>query len=188
MRHDIAASVRDMRSAARRRPRRHGLTLIEVAVATAIIGVGVTALMVAAGSTTRVNSASRKLTQAVFIAQEVREWTLNLPFSDPDPGDQGNSPGPDGSDPQTFVDDLDDLSNWDGAGITYSPPRDGQGVAMPDLAGWSQTITLTWRNPNDLTQTVAPGASDIINVNVDVKHNDAGILACGWLVTRRESE
>ncbi len=185
MRRTTSRGARDRRA---RPVRRHGLTLIEVAAATALVGIGVTALMVATGSTTRVNDASRKLTQAVFLAQEIREWTLKLPFSDPDPGDQGNPPGPDGSDPQNFIDDLDDLSNWDGNGITYSPPRDGQGYPIGNMDGWSQTIALTWRHPDDLSQTVAAGASDIINVHVDVVFGDKTIVASDWLVVRRQGE
>lgn len=169
-----------MRGQTRRR-RRGGFTLIEVAVATAIIGIGMAALLTATMSGTRSNDAGKKLTQAVFLAQEIREWTLKLPFSDPDPGDQGNPPGPDGSDPQVFVDDLDDLAN-----VTYTPPRDGQGMTLYDLSNWSQTITLTWVDPADLTTPVAPGASDVVFVSVGVSHDGTSMLTTGWLVTRRE--
>jgi len=157
------------------------MTLVEVAVATAIIGIGVTAIMVASTSTTHVSDAGRKLTQAVFLAQEIREWTLKLPFSDPDPADQGNPPGSDGSDPQVLVDDLDDLMD-----VTYSPPRDGQGLAITDMVNWAQKITLTWRNPNDLTQTVTPGTSDVVHVQVEISCKGRNILTSSWLVTRRQ--
>jgi len=159
---------------------RRGFTLIEAAVATAIIGLGVAAVLVSVQSGTQVNDAGRKLTVATLLAQELREWTLRLPFSDPDPEDQGNPPGPDGSDPQIFVDDLDDLM-----GVTYDPPRDGQGVAISDLTGWSQYIDLTWRDPADLTSIVASGTSDVIYVEVTISHKGAEILKRGWLVTRR---
>jgi len=158
------------------------MTLIEIAVATAIIGIGVAAIMVAATSTTLVSDAGRKLTQAIFLAQEVREWTLKLPFSDPDPGDEDNPPGPDGAEnPQTAVDDLDDLMD-----VTYSPPRDGQGVAISDMTGWSQKFTLTWRNRDNLAQTVAAGASDVINVQVQIEYRGRNILTTSWIVTGRD--
>lgn len=164
--------------------RRHrGFTLVEIVVATILIGLAMAAMMVSVTSNTQVTDAGAKLTQASFLAQEIREWTLNLPFSDPDPGDQGNPPGSDGSSPQTWVDDLDDLMN-----VTYSPPRDGQGYAISSLAEWSQTITLTWRDPNDLSTTVADGASDLIYVNVDVKYANKHITSSGWLVARKQDE
>ncbi len=158
-----------------------GFSLIEVAVATIIVGIGVVALMVSVGAGTNTNDAGQKLTQAVFLAQEIREWTLRLPFSDEDPGDQGSPPGPDSSDPQVFVDDLDDL-----LGVTYDPPRDGQGTAISDMADWSQQITLTWRDPSNLTSTVANGASDMIYVNLVVSYKGQEKLRTGWLITRRQ--
>ncbi len=174
MRHNRSRSVRDGSHG-------RGFTLIEVAVTTILVGLAFVALMVAAGSATRINSTNRDLTQAVILAQEIREWTLHLPFSDPDPGDQGNPPGPDGSDPQDFIDDLDDLMN-----ITYSPPRDGRGSGITDLADWSETITLTWRDPADISAVVSLGTSDVIHVQVAVSFGSREILTIGWLVTRRE--
>ncbi len=165
------------------RPGRGGFTLIEVVVATILVGLSLTAMMVSVRSNTRVNDAGTKLTQASFLAQEIREWTLTLPFRDQDVGDRGKPPGSDGTNPQTWVDDLDDLMN-----VTYCPPRDGQGFAITALPAWSQTITMTWRDPNDLGATVSAGTSDVIYVNVDVKHRNTVILSSGWLVTKKLGE
>jgi prepilin-type N-terminal cleavage/methylation domain-containing protein len=159
---------------------RDGFTLTEVAVATVLVGIALTALMVSLAAGSRTNRAGQQLTQAVFLVQEIREWTLKLPFSDPDANDAGNPPGTDGSDPQVFVDDLDDLMN-----VTYSPPRDGRGQAISSMAGWSQTLTLTWRNPDNLTAVVPDGSSDIIHVKVDVSYRGQPVLSSGWLVARR---
>ena len=160
-----------------------GFTLTEVMVATAVVGIGISALMVATKSGTEVNMAGREITQATFLAQELREWTLRLPFSDQDPGDEDNPPGPDGSDPQVFVDDLDDLM-----GVTYSPPRDASGEAISDMDGWAQTIDLSWRDRDDLATSVAPGASNMIYVDVTISHSGRTVLSTGWLVARRLSE
>jgi len=151
--------------------------LIDVLVATALISIGIVAILVASASGTRTTGACRTRTEAVLLAQEIREWTLRLPFSDPDPGDAGNPPGPDGSNPQTFVDDLDDLMD-----VTYSPPRDGQGSPLSDMAGWSETITLTWRDPDDLQTTVADGASDVIHVQLDLMWQGQLVHSVGWFV------
>jgi len=166
---------------AHRRSARDGFSLIEVAAATAIVSIALTALLVAVGSNTRVNDAGGKITQAAALAQEIREWTLTLPFVDPDPGDAGKPPGPDGSSPQVFVDDLDDLMD-----VTFSPPRNGQGNPIYAMGGWSQTILLTWRDPNSLLTTVTPGQSDILCAEVQVAFQGQIILTTNWLVTRRE--
>lgn len=160
-----------------------GFSLIETVIATALLSIGVTALVISARSSTEVNAAGRNLTQATYLVQQIREWTLKLPFSDQDPGDKYNPPGPDGLDPQVFVDDLDDLT-----GVSYSPPRDGDGYAIYDLEGWSQQISLEWKDPNSLTTTVSPGSTDVVRVSVNIVQRGQTILTAGWLVTRRESE
>lgn len=160
-----------------------GFTLIEALIASVLVGVGIVALLVAAKSGTQVNMAGRNITQATYLSQEIREWTLKLPFSDPDAGDAGNPPGPDGSDPQEFVDDLDDLLD-----VTYSPPRDASGQAIPDADGWSQHISLQWKDPDSLGTTVTVGSSDVIRVVITIARDGHDVLSTGWLVTRRPSE
>ncbi len=139
-----------------RRGRRSGFTLIEVAMATAIIGVAVAALLTALAAGTRTNSAGQELSQAVFLSQAVREWTLEMPYSD-----------------------LEDIS-----GATYDPPINSTGGQIYDLAGWSQSITVTYRDPEDLNTVASPGPTDIARVEVTIKHQDRDILNTGWLVTK----
>ena len=157
-----------------------GFTLIEVMVAIMLIGTGIVALLGASMAGTRSTDAGKKMSQAVFLAREIREWTLRLPFSDLDAGDADKPPGPDGSNPLTFVDDLDDLMD-----VTYSPPRDGQFGAITDMTDWSETITLTWRDPLSLNTIVADGTSDVIHVHLSVAHAGKQVLETGWIVVRR---
>ncbi len=156
-----------------------GFSLIEVAVAIVITGVGVTSLMAATRAFSRANDGGNKLSQAVFLAQEVREWTVRLPFSDPDELDAGYPPGADPYDFQGVVDDLDDLM-----GATFAPPRGGQGSPMGDMAGWSQAITLTWVNPETLA-AVLPGQTDAVRVEVSIGFKGANLFDAAWLVMRR---
>ncbi|OPX24713.1 MAG: hypothetical protein B1H04_01565 [Planctomycetales bacterium 4484_123] len=157
--------------------------MIETLMAAVIMAIGIVALVVAARSDTQVNAAGRELTQAVFLAQQLREWTLTLPFSDPDPQDQGNPPGSDEGDPHTFVDDLDDLMD-----VTFSPPRDATGAALADMQDWSQQVTIEWKDPDCLTTTVEAGSSDVARVLVVVAHHGRCVWETGWLVARRESQ
>ena len=160
---------------------RSGFTLIEALIASFIVGVGVSAMMVATKSGTQVNANAREISNAINLSQEIREWTLKLPFVDPETPD--NPPGPDeAEDPQTpgDVNDLDDLM-----GVTYSPPRDGTGQALSDMAGWSQQITLTWRNPDNLSEIVTNGTSEMIYVEVVVSSGSRPVMTTGWIVTKR---
>ena len=64
-----------------KRRNNRGFSLIEVAIATAVIGVGMAAVLVGLGAGTKANDAGQKLTQATFLAGEVREWTCRVPFT-----------------------------------------------------------------------------------------------------------
>jgi len=156
-----------------------GFTLVEAAMAAGILGLGVVSLMALCGACTRATDGGGQLSQAVFLAQEVREWTLNLPLSDPDPTDAGNPPGPDGYADHESPDDLDDLM-----GVTYSPPRGGNGQALADKAGWSQSVALSWVDPVSLTP-VAPGGSDAVQVDVSISFQSRPVFSTGWLVIGR---
>ena len=161
----------------RSRKRNHAFTLVEVAIACVIIGIAFAALMTMLNSGTRAQAVSSKTTDAIFLSESIREWTLLLPFTDPDSGDADNPPGPDGSDPVNFVDDLDDMKT-----VTFSPPRDGGGNTLSDMTKWSQAVTITWRDPTNPAVVVADGASDLVYVEVEVAHDDTPILTKGWLV------
>lgn len=158
--------------------------MIEVLATTVLVGMGVAGMMVAVASGTRVNAGAMKISEATYLIEEIREWTLKLPFSDADAEDSGNPPGEDGSSAQIYVDDLDDLLGSTGT-VSYCPPRDGAGVAISNMDAWTQTITLTWRDVNDLTRTVEVGTSDVIHVEVKVSAHNDPVLTAGWFVTRR---
>jgi len=154
-----------------------GFSLIEAAVATAIVGIGIVALVAAMEAGTRSNAGGRQLTQAIVLAQNIREWTVRLPFCDPD---GGTIIGPEQSSPQVFVDDLDDLMD-----VVFTPPRDGLGQPIVNMANWSQSIQMTWRDPNSLVTSVSPGTSNIIHVRVEVFCGAKNIYTTGWLVAKR---
>jgi len=157
---------------------RSGFSLVEAAIATAVIGIALAALLIALQSGTRTNGAGRRLTQGVFLAQEIREWTLRLPFEDPQA--PGETPGSEEGNPQVAVDDLDDLM-----GVTFSPPRDAYGSAITGISGWSETIALTWRDSANVATTVSNGSSDVVHVQVTIQYQGQEVLTTGWLVTRR---
>lgn len=157
-----------------------GFTLLEVLFASIIIGIGFVAILGAVASSTKVGYASSEITQAILLTQDIREWTANLPLSDMDPEDIANPPGPDdyleGGVPN--VDDLDDLMD-----ATFSPPRNGLGEDIANMADWSQTISLTWRSPTDINTVVVPGTSGIIHVQVTISKNNETLMQTGWLLT-----
>ena len=157
---------------------RCGFTLIGTVLAIVIVGFGVTSMMAVCQACTRSTDAGRQLTQAVWLAQEVHEWTINLAFTDPDPNDIGSPPGKDPHDLTGQIDDLDDLM-----GQTLPICRDGQGDPISDSHGWSEAMTLTWLDPLNLTPA-DDGTTDLIRVQVDVKLHGKTVFTTSWLVIK----
>ena len=160
---------------------RKGFTLVEVAIATAVVGLGMVALFMSLGAGTRTNAEGVKLTQATLLSQEIREWTCKLPFSDKDTAQKNNPPGPDSG--ETAADDLDDLYVADG--LTFQAPRDARGLPITDMPGWSEKVTITYRDPADLTRTVTAGSSDVVNVKVQILYQNREVLTTDWLAARK---
>lgn len=112
-----------------------GFTLIEAALTTVIIGVGVLALIEAQQSFLRSNAWSTQAATAGYLANEIREMTRGLPRHDPVTGlyfeQQGGSsvlrgwgvePG------EVDVLDFDDLDDFDGVTLAFNGtagPEDG---------------------------------------------------------------
>ncbi len=160
-----------------------------------ILGMGIGGIMMAMGSAAELNSEGVRMTKASYLAQQIREWTLDLPFRDPDTPDA--DPGSDGLSPLSFVDDLDDL--YRDGGLVYSPPVtpplgdyiDGtddtmRPVYLTGLTGWKQTIVLTWRSTSNPSQIVTPGSTDLIHVQVTVSENNEDLLTTGWLIREND--
>jgi len=164
-----------MNNALRTRSRRGGFTLLEIAVATVIIAVGLTALMSTMRAGTSANSTSSKLTTALFLSQNVHEWTRQLPLAGDAavvaPADPANT---------TCVEELN--------GKTFSPPRDGTGMPITGLSEWSQSITMSWREPEDLllkapgASAPADGATDMIHVTVDIQYRGATVYTMRYFI------
>ena len=162
-----------------KRAARKGFSLVESAFAIVLVGLGVTALMTACASSTQASGAGHELSQAISLATEIREWSVLLPFSETDPGEIGNAVGPDFYDPAGGADDLDDLMN-----ASFSPARNGSGVAIADMPGWTQNVKLTWLNPTSLTEVTA-GSSDVVEVEVDILLSGTSVFTASWIVVGR---
>ena len=119
---------------------RGGFTLIETALTTVIIGVGVLALIESQQAFLQSNSWSTHAATATYLANEIREMTRKLPRHDPVTGLslQNNAQGGTvvaGWGPETgeiTVDDFDDIDDFDGMTFRTSGTT---GVADGDLPG-----------------------------------------------------
>ncbi len=165
-----------------RRPgqeRRGGFTLIETALATIIIGVGVLAMVQAQAAFHQKNAWSTHASIATQLGNEIREMTWNLPQRDPVTGDAFW--GPEGGN-ELWVGDFDDLDDFDGAGdgLIFSAdlgngPINARREIIANMPGWSQTVRVYNVDPfhisfdPDSPATFSPdGTTDMMAVVVVV--------------------
>jgi prepilin-type N-terminal cleavage/methylation domain-containing protein len=160
-----------------RRPhlRRHGFTLIETALAIVIVGVGVLAIVGAQQAFHQQNAWSTHASIAERLGNELREMTLILPRHDPVTGDVNW--GIETAN-ESWVGDFDDLDDFDGdgTGLVFSAelgngPINARREVIPDMEGWSQTVTVFNVDPFDIAAGPQDDfASDMIMVEVVVEY------------------
>lgn len=128
---------------------RRGMTLIETALATIIVGVGVLAIVIAQQSFHNQNAWANRAATATRLGNEIREMTLNLPRHDPVTGRVywGAEPN------ESLVDDFDDLDDFDGTEFSAdNGPINARRERIANMAGWSQAVYITLVDPFDINQ------------------------------------
>jgi len=106
------------------RVRSKGFTLIETAMSTVIIGVGIVAMVDAQQAFIQSNLWSSHAASATFLGNEIRELTRHMPRHDPVGGltydeeaDTLTGWGPEAN--EFTVDDFDDIDDFDGMVFAY---------------------------------------------------------------------
>ncbi len=157
----------------RRRTSRRGFTLIETALATIIVGVGVVAMVGAQTTFHRQNGWSTHASIAERLGNEIREMTLNLPRHDPvtDQSYWGVEPN------ESTLSDYDDLDDFDGngAGLIFSAalnngPINARREVLTDMDGWTQLVRVYNTSPFEITSEVADGTTGMVIVEVIVTY------------------
>jgi prepilin-type N-terminal cleavage/methylation domain-containing protein len=141
--------------AERGRPGR-GFTLAEILVCAALLAIGFAALVTAFGYDTRVAQFSEEATYGVFLADEIRDKTLQMAFAD--------------------------VLNLDG--VVYNPAILSNGSAQ-DLAKWSQRITVAPVLESDLNHTVGQSGAHAARLTVEVRANNKPVLTETYYMLNR---
>lgn len=129
-----------------------GFTLIEVLIATILVGLAIVALLGANSSFTMANGVGTDMSTAEFLAEQIRELTAMLP-----------------------VDDVDDFN-----GRTFSPPIAADKSPLTGFASFSQVVTVDKVLASDLDQTTN-NASDFVRVTVRVLQNGRQVVSSSWI-------
>ena len=163
---------------------RRGFTFIEVGITTAIIGLGMSALVTLMASSTKANYTATELTTAMNLANNIHELTERLAFAD---GHWGMDTG------ETIAtcNSCDDLAGLR-LGASGTSVVDAIGQAMPTASGmswtgWQQQIAVTLVDPTNLQTALA--STDTTNNNVmritcTIVHNGNQVYQQAWNVVQ----
>ena len=154
-----------------RTPERFGFTLIEVLISTLLVGLAITALLAANGSSTRINGTGVDMTTAEFLLEQIRELTAVLPVIDP-------------TDTETFgpeeanLVDYDDIYDFNSVN-PLCPPIDAARASLAAFGTFSQQISVENVSANDFSQP--DPNSPFIRVTVSVCQNGTEVCSASWI-------
>lgn len=155
-----------------------GFSIVEVSLATVIVGVAVVSLMELFFACTTQNGAASRLSTAMFLASNVREAMANVSFDDPYYGRV--TPGPDVGETLATYDDLDDFSN-----ASFNPPIDARRQTVAGMDGYTQTVTVQDVDPNRPTVASPGNAARQVTVRVtyqrDASQPSGEVFRLSWL-------
>jgi type II secretory pathway pseudopilin PulG len=148
-------------------------SLIEILIATILVGLAVTALLVASSSMTIANGAGTDLSTAEFLIEQIRELTALLPVIDPQTEMAVFGPEETGL---AYYDDLDDFDD-----ASFSPPIDANRNVLNNFAAFSQIVLVENVNPSNFDQVVADHSTSFVRVTVTVVLNAKEISSTRWI-------
>lgn len=135
--------------------RRKGFSLVEILISIILVGLSITALVIASNSFTQANAAGADISTAEFLVEQIRERTALMSFAE--------------------IAAMGDA--------TYTPPIDAQGAPLNALAPFGQQVSVVYVNRSDFTTTaVAP--TDFLRISVTVALNGRPISSASWLRAR----
>ena len=156
--------------------RSKGFTLIEVLIATILVGCAIASLMVANRAFTQANDAGTDLSTAEFLIEQIKELMALLPVVDPQ---TDATFGPETGEILAGYDDLDDFD-----GANFSPPINADRSTLNDYTTFSQQVTVENVSASNFEQVVGDHSSYFVRVTVGVYQNSQLITSASWLRAR----
>lgn len=132
----------------------YGFTLVEVLIATLLVGLVIASLLVCNHSFTQASGAGVNLSTAEFLGEQIRELTVRTDYGDLH-------------------------SNFDD--VTYSPPKGADGEDLADFASFTQQMTVQNVSNTNFEQVVADHSSDFARITVKIFLNSKELISASWI-------
>lgn len=133
---------------------RRAFSLLEVVVATMIVGVMIVVALNALGAVTRSSASFGNRAVALGLAEDLMAEILQSAYSDPDEDPAFGREGSELASPRTQFDDVDDYQNW-----SQQPPQARDGTPLADRDDWLRRVTVE-RVAADNPNQVSGGSTD----------------------------
>ena len=164
---------------AARRARR-GFTLIEAAMVTVIIGIGVVGMLELLAAGTLSNTKGTELTTAINLANNIREVSLGMAFLDPQDPNTWNTKEKVALTGAYDVKLYDNVLDLDGE--RFSPPIDVRREPIAGYDRWEQSVKVE-TVASDNVASVRPNTTTepTARVTVTIKHGGTDVYVMSWL-------
>jgi type II secretory pathway pseudopilin PulG len=124
--------------------------LVEVVIATLIVGVMLVAAMNVFGAFVRGQQRLANQSRGWLLAQELASEILATQYEEPDATPTFGRETGESTLSRTAYDDVDDYDGWECA-----PPENRDGTSIGELAQWRRTATVDWVSLSDPSVAVA---------------------------------
>ena len=159
-----------------------GFSLVEVLIATLLVGLSIAALMAANGSFSMANAAGADLSTSEFLIEQIRELTTMLPLTDPN-ADTWTTLGPESGEANVALyNDVDDFDGFDSD--TLGAPISAQRTPLTDLSIFRQQVLVQKLNPSNFDEIWSDNSgSNFARITVVISRNGP-ICTASWVRAR----
>jgi len=161
-----------------------GFSLIEVLIATVLVGMAIAALVAANGSFSMANVAGADLSTAEFLVEQIRELTTMLPVAEPG-ATTWTVLGLETGESFANLITLDDVDDWNAFNsASLGGPINAQRTPLTSLAAFSQQVTVQKINPSNFDLLDTTGNSDFVRITVNIVENGRPVSSASWIRAR----
>ena len=150
---------------------RRAASLVEVAMASLLVGVLLVAALNSVGARLRHQAMLTDRQHAHLLAEELLAEVLQHRYEDPDEAPVFGVESSESGGTRAPFDDVDDYHSWD-----QSPPQDRAGTPMTNGSRWRRTVSVEYVLANDMT-TTSGSDQGIKRVTVTVFLDDEPIVS-----------